>query len=118
MSKARQLIKDLKSSMPTFGGTDPTNILHFYFMFVKECDFEQILKGQACLTFHSFLSRIGLDSFLTAKNGFIYNRLRYWLEYINYFLSMYATASAIQNEVTWFKDLKKVPCESKIELSS
>lgn len=76
------------------------------------------LSDEPYLIIRSVLQRKVLDNFPAARNASFYTGLRYWLEYVNYFLSTYATTTAIQNKVMCFKDLKQLPRQTEVEFSS
>lgn len=104
--------------MTTFDRVDQITILHFLAKFVEECDLEQISEGQACLMIPNILKGKALGYFLTSRNAESCTGLCYWQEYVNVFLSAYATTTAILAEVMQFKDLKQLPRETQVEFSA
>lgn len=85
--------------MLTSDGIDPFTILHPLSSFSEDCDLEQISEIRACLIDPTVLKEKDFDNFLTYRNAQSCVGLRYWPEYINRFLSKYATTTDIQSEI-------------------
>lgn len=97
---------------------DRIAILHFLSWSSEACDLEQSSETQACPIHPSFLKRKVVELFLAQNNGSLYTRLGYGSKYGTYCLFMYATTSAIWNEVMCFKDLKQLHFEVRFECRS
>lgn len=99
MCTTRRHIKVLRTSMTTFDGIYSMNVLHFLFRFLDERDSERISEMQGCLMNPGFLMEEAFDHLFSSRNASAYTKVRYWPEYVNFFLSTYATTTAIRNEM-------------------
>lgn len=103
MSQACVLITNLQTSMDIFDETDQITIWHFLSKFVKEYDLEETLGAATCLEYPVFLKEKAFNHSLATNNSTPYTGLRYWPEYITYFISTYDTTMAVQKEFMQLK---------------
>lgn len=90
--------------MKTFDRANLNTVSRFFSWVIEERDRKRILEVKSCLIFSSFLKGKAFHCFLSSRNISFYSKLHRWLEYISYFLSIYAKTFAILHEAMELKD--------------
>ncbi len=120
---AIQFIKKLIKSMDItfkakFDGTKPILVLDFLSRFVEEADMLNMNEGQAYLILPHYLSGSADTQFRAMRSGARSGGISCWPELVQYFLSTYATPSAMREAVNNIRTLKQRMGEDEVEFGA
>ena len=116
----RHFIKsmDLTFKEHRFDGSDPILVFDFLTRFVEEADILTLNEGQAFLILPHYLSGSASTQFRAMRNGARSGGITRWPELVQYFLTTYATPSAMRESIANLRSLKQKTGEDEAEFGA
>ena len=112
----KKLIKSLDITLKSkFDGSEPILVLDFLSRFVEEADMLSMNEGQAYLVLPHYLSGSADTQFRAMRSGARSGGISCWPELVQYFLSTYATPSAMREAVNNIRTLKQRAGEDEVK---